>query len=137
VAWLAYTLITVALWTGWSFLGKLALDHTTSVQATLIFGIVTAIVGAVAISIGEKTTSWSPGAIWLAVLSALSGGTGMITFYLALQHGKASAVVPMIGLYPSIVAVLSVLFLGEKLAAVQYVGLLFVATGAVLIGAGG
>jgi bacterial/archaeal transporter family protein len=136
VAWLVYTLITVALWTGWSFIGKLALDHTTSVQATLIFGVVTAIVGLVAVSIGQKTTSWSPGAIWLAVLSALSGGTGMITFYLALQHGKASVVVPIIGLYPSIVALLSVAFLGEKLGAIQYAGLLLVATGAVLIGAG-
>jgi hypothetical protein len=59
VAWLADTLITVALWTGWSFLGKLALDHTTSVQATPIFGVVTALVGVVAILIGQRTTSWS------------------------------------------------------------------------------
>jgi transporter family protein len=136
VAWLAYTLITVALWTGWSFIGKLALDHTTSVQATIIFGIVTAIIGLFAVLIGSKTTSWSPGAVWLAVLSALSGGTGMITFYLALQQGRASVVVPIIGLYPAIVALLSVGFLGEKLGPVQYAGLLLVATGAVLLGAG-
>jgi transporter family protein len=136
VAWLAYTLITVVLWTGWSFIGKIALDRTTSVQATLIFGVVTTIVGLVAIALGQRTTSWSPSALWIAALSALSGGAGMITFYLALQHGKASVVVPVIGLYPAIVAVLSVAFLGEKLGPVQYAGLLLVATGAVLLGAG-
>jgi transporter family protein len=136
VAWLAYTRITVALWAGWSFFGKIALDHTTSVQAAIVFGIVTTIVGVIAIGLGQRTTSWSPSALWIAVISALSGGTGMITFYLALQKGKASAVVPIIGLYPAIVALLSVAFLGEKLNGIQYFGILLAVTGAVLIGAG-
>ena len=70
------------------------------------------------------------------MISALSGGTEMITFYLALQKGKASAVVPIIGLYPAIVALLSVAFLGEKLSGVQYFGVLLVVSGAVLLGAG-
>jgi bacterial/archaeal transporter family protein len=136
VAWLAYTLITVVLWAGWAFIGKIALDHTTSVQATIVFGVVTAIVGVIAIMLGQRTTSWSPGTLWIAVISAVSGGTGLVTYYLALQQGKASVVVPVVGLYPAIVALLSVAFLGEKLSAVQYVGVLFVATGAVLLGAG-
>ena len=136
MAWLAYTLITVALWAGWSFIGKIALDRTTSVQATIVFGVVTAIVGVVAVLLGQRTTSWSPGALWLSALAAVSGGAGLITYYLALQQGKASVVVPVVGLYPAIVALLSVAFLGEKLSAVQYAGVLFVATGAVLLGAG-
>jgi bacterial/archaeal transporter family protein len=136
VAWLAYTLITVALWAGWSFIGKIALDRTTSVQATIVFGVVTAIVGVVAVLLGQRTTSWSPGALWLSALAAVSGGAGLITYYLALQQGKASVVVPVVGLYPAIVALLSVAFLGEKLSAIQYVGVLLVATGAVLLGAG-
>ena len=43
---------------------------------------------------------------------------------------------PMIGLYPAIVALLSVAFLGERLSAVQYVGVLLAVTGVVLLGAG-
>ena len=136
VGWFGYTLITVALWAGWSFIGKIALDHTTSVQATIVFGVVTAVVGVIAVLLGQRTTSWSPGSLWIAVLSAASGGAGLITYYLALQQGKASVVVPVVGLYPAIVALLSVAFLGEKLSVVQYVGVLFVATGAVLLGAG-
>jgi bacterial/archaeal transporter family protein len=136
VGWLLYTLMTVALWAGWSFLGKLALDRTTSVQATLVFGLVAALVGAAAIALSQRTSSWSVGALWLAALSALSGSIGLITFYLALQQGKASVVVPMIGLYPAIVALLSVTFLGERLSAVQYAGVLFAVTGVVLLGAG-
>lgn len=136
VGWLLYTLTTVALWAGWSFLGKLATDRTTSVQATVVFGLVTAIVGMVAIGLGQRTTSWSPAALWIAALSALCGAVGLITFYLALQQGRASVVVPMIGLYPAIVALLAVGFLGEQLSAVQYAGILLAVTGIVLLGSG-
>jgi transporter family protein len=136
VGWLLYTLTTVGLWALWSFLGKLALDRTTSVQATLVFGVAAAVVGLVAILAGQRTTSWSPGALWLAALSALCGSIGLITFYLALQQGRASVVVPMIGLYPAIVALLSVAFLGERLSAVQYAGVLLAVTGVVLLGTG-
>jgi transporter family protein len=137
VGWLLYTLLTVVLWAGWSFLGKVALDRTTSVQATVVFGLVTALVGAVAIALGQRTTSWSPSALWIAGLSALSGGVGMTTFYLALQQGRASVVVPMIGLYPAIVALLAVVFLSERLSPVQYCGILLAVIGVVLLGAGG
>ena len=92
--------------------------------------------GAAAIALGQRTTSWSFGALWLAALSALCGSIGLITFYLALQQGKASVVVPMIGLYPAIVALLSVAFLGERLSPVQYAGVLLAVTGVVLLGAG-
>ena len=136
MGWLAYALITVALWAGWSFIGKLALDHTTPVQATIVFGVVTALVGAIAVLAGQRTTSWAPGALWLAALAAACGGAGLITFYLALQQGQASIVVPIIALYPTIVALLSVAFLGERLSALQALGVFLVATGAVLLGAG-
>ena len=136
MGWLGYTLITVACWAGWSFLGKLALDHTTSVQASLVFGVVSALVALVGIGLGLKTTSWSAGALWIAVVGAICGGTGLITFYLALERGNASAVVPMIGIYPAIVALLSVAFLGERLSALQYFGVLLAVTGVMLIGAG-
>ena len=45
-------------------------------------------------------------------------------------------VVPMIGLYPAIVALLAVAFLDERLSAVQYAGVLLSVTGVVLLGAG-
>ena len=74
--WLGYTLITVACWAGSSFLGKLALDHTTSVQASLVFGVVSALVAVVAIGLGLKTTSWSAGALWIAVVGAICRALG-------------------------------------------------------------
>ena len=42
----------------------------------------------------------------------------------------------MIGIYPAIVALLSVAFLGERLSPIQYVGIVLAVTGVMLIGAG-
>jgi transporter family protein len=137
MSWLAYALLTVALWTGWSFLGKLALDRATPVQATSVFGIASVAAGAIALAAGQRATSWAPDALWLTAVSAACGGAGLVTFYLALDRGQASLVAPMIGLYPALVAVLSVAFLSERLSAVQVTGVLLAVTGVVLIGAGG
>src|SRR4051794_28920885 len=43
---LAYTPDHRGLWAGCALLGEIALDHTTSVQATIVFGVTTAIVPA-------------------------------------------------------------------------------------------
>ena len=137
MSWLAYTLVTVVLWTGWSFLGKIALDRATPVQATIIFGIASVGAGAVALLAGQRAGSWAPGTLWLTAVSAACGSAGLVTFYLALDRGPASIVAPMIALYPVAVAVLSVAFLSERLTLLQVAGVLLAVTGVVLVGAGG
>jgi transporter family protein len=137
MSWLAYALVTVCLWTGWSFLGKLALERATPVQATIVFGVASVAAGVVALLAGQRAASWGPGALWLTAVSAACGGAGLVTFYLALDKGQASLVAPVIGLYPALVALLSVALLSERLTALQVVGILLAVTGVVLVGAGG
>lgn len=121
--WLVYGLSTVVAWAMWGFLGKIALKHVTWVQASIGYGVGIALMCAVVIFVGPKATSWEPSKLWVAGLSGLCAAIGLATFYLALERGKASIVVPMIGLYPALTAVLSVIFLSERLAPLQIVGL--------------
>lgn len=137
MSWLALALLTAALWAGWSFLGKIALKSAAPVQATILFGIASVMVGIVSLVIAPRALSWSPGALWLTALSATLGGAGLVTFYLALDRGKASLVAPVIGVYPAIVALLSVAFLSEHLSAIQALGVVLAVTGVVLVGSGG
>jgi uncharacterized membrane protein len=65
------------------------------------------------------------------------GGAGLVTFYLALDRGKASLVAPVIGVYPAMVALLSVAFLSERMTAIQAIGVCLAVTGVVLVGSGG
>jgi transporter family protein len=137
MGWLFYSLTTVALFALWSVLGKVALRTATPVQTTILYGVAAALVALAAIALGQRTAAWSAGALWVGVLSAVCGALGLLTFYLALDRGSASLAVPVIGFYPAVVAVLSVAFLGEKLSALQVVGVALAVTGVALIGAAG
>ncbi len=137
MGWLFYSLTTVALFALWSVLGKVALRTATPVQTTILYGVAAALVALVAIGLGQRTASWSAGALWVGVLSAVCGALGLLTFYLALDRGNASLAVPVIGMYPAVVAVASVLFLDERLSGLQVAGVVLAVTGVALIGAAG
>ncbi len=61
MSWLAYALTTVVLWTGWSFIGVLALRTVSAGQATLVFGISTIVVGPVGLAVGG---AWAAKKLW-------------------------------------------------------------------------
>lgn len=137
MTWLAYALATVVLWAGWSFLGKVALKSVPPVQAAVLFGIASIVISAAALAASHRAVSWSASDIWLASLSAVCGAAGTVTFYIALSRGQASLVAPVIGIYPAIVALLSVAFLSESVSAFQAVGVALAVAGVILIGTGG
>ena len=136
-SWLVYALATVVLWAAWSFLGVIALRDVSPAQATLLFGVAVVVVGAASLVLGSRGGSWSPSGLAVAAMSGGCGALGMATFYLALDHGKASSVVPVIGVYPAIVALLAVAFLSESLSAVQAIGVALAVTGVIMVGTGG
>jgi transporter family protein len=137
VGYLFYAGATLVLWVLWSFLGKIALRTATPVQTAVIYGVVTFAMAFVALKVGDRPGSWAPRGIWLSVISGMCGGAGLITFYLALERGSASVVVPLAGIYPVFVALLSVVLLSERLTVVQGVGIGLAIVGAILLGAGG
>ena len=137
MGWLFYSLTTVALFALWSLLGKVALRTATPVQTTLIYGIAAAVVAVVAIAVGQRTAGWSLSTLWVVIFSAACGALGLLTFYLALDRGNASLAVPVIGFYPAVVAVASVLFLDERLSGLQVLGVALAVAGVALIGAAG
>lgn len=137
MSWLVYALATVVLWSGWTFLGKIALKTVPPLQATVVYGIASLAIGAVSLLFGQRVVSWSPSALGLTILSAVLGSLGLVTFYLALERGKASLVSPIVGVYPAIVALLSVALLSDRLSAMQVAGIALAVTGVVLVGTGG
>lgn len=137
MGWIFYTAATVVAFAGWGFVGVFALRDITAAQATILFGIASVLVGVVYQATSGKEPSWNGGGLALGAASGLAGSIGLVTFYLALDKGKASLVVPLVGVYPVIVAVMAVLFLSERLSALQAFGILLAVTGVVLVGTGG
>jgi transporter family protein len=67
------------------------------------------------------------------VLSGLATGASWLCYFRALQLGNAAQVAPVDKLSVVLVAVFAVIFLGEHLSALAWLGIVLVGTGAVLI----
>lgn len=56
---------------------------------------------------------------------------------MALSHGPAGQVTAVTGAYPALTTILALLFLTERVTAVQAGGVLLAVTGVLLVGIGG
>ena len=84
----------------------------------------------------------SPGALStktgiFLVLSGLATGASWICYFRALKVGPASLVAPVDKLSVILVAIFGVLLLGERLDPRQWIGVLLVASGAILLALSG
>ncbi len=68
--------------------------------------------------------------------SGICGALGLVTFYLALERGMASVVVPLISVYPVITTALAIAFLHERLTSLQAAGVGCAVLGVALISLG-
>lgn len=74
------------------------------------------------------------GRTWLfLVLSGLATGASWICYFRALKIGDAARVAPIDKLSVVFVAVFAVLFLGERLSLPNWLGVVLIACGAVLV----
>lgn len=67
------------------------------------------------------------------ILSGLATGGSWICYFRALKIGNASQVAPIDKLSVVLVAIFGVIFLGERLSSVDWLGIFLIASGAILI----
>ena len=76
----------------------------------------------------------NPGRTWLFLaLSGLATGASWLAYFRALKLGDAARVAPIDKLSIVMVAIFGVLFLGEKLNLMNWLGVVFIAAGALLL----
>ncbi|MBI0021443.1 EamA family transporter [Bartonella sp. W8097] len=136
-----------ATWQFWAFLSaifaaltaifaKVGISGINSDFATLIRTIV--IIAALCLFL-SITGQWQrPGVIptksWVfLVLSGLATGASWLAYFRALQLGDASHVAPIDKLSVIFVAIFGVTFLGEKLTAINWTGVVLIAAGVILL----
>ena len=106
-------------------------DLATLIRTVVIILIITAIVAA--------TAQWQPissisGKTWLFLaLSGAATGASWLAYFRALKLGDAARVAPIDKLSIVLVAVFGVVFLGEKLGLVNWLGVAMIAGGALLL----
>jgi bacterial/archaeal transporter family protein len=121
--WYLYAVLTVVTWGLWGVFSKLASNYSKPRQA-LLFQTVGVLAFALVVLVMEKFRfEWSVAGFSWAALGGFFAFIGFLTFFAALEEGKASTVVTLSALYPVVTILISIAFLHEKLNARQGIGI--------------
>jgi transporter family protein len=135
-SWQSWALLSAAFAALTAIFAKVGIENVNSDFATFVRTIV--ILGAAAAMV-TITGSWqAPGSIssksWIfLVLSGLATGFSWICYFRALKLGNAAQVAPIDKLSVVMVAIIAATLLGEKLSAVNWIGVALIGAGAVLV----
>jgi transporter family protein len=111
--------------------GGINSDLATLIRTVVILAVIGLLVAG--------TGAWQPldtisAKTWtFLVLSGLATGASWLCYFRALQMGPAGQVAPVDKLSVVLVAVFGVLFLGERLSAVNWAGVAMIAAGAIMV----
>ena len=106
-------------------------DVATLIRTVVILIVLTTIVAATR-ELPELATASGRTYLFL-ILSGLATGASWLCYFRALHVGDAARVAPLDKLSVVLVAVFGVAFLGEKLAPLNWLGVLMIAAGAWLV----
>jgi transporter family protein len=135
-SWLPWALASAAFAALTAIFAKIGVaninaDLATLVRTVVILCALTAMVSA--------TGQWQEpasisGRTWLfLVLSGLATGASWVCYFRALKLGDAARVAPIDKLSVVLVALFGVVFLGERLSGVNWLGVALIASGALLV----
>jgi transporter family protein len=136
LSWQFWALLSAAFAALTAIFAKVGIEQIDSDVATFIRTVVILIVlGGILLGSGQwqPPTSISGRTYLFLVLSGLATGASWLCYFRALKLGDAARVAPLDKLSVVFVAILGVLFLGEKLSMPNWIGIALIASGAVLV----
>jgi bacterial/archaeal transporter family protein len=134
--WLVWALLSAVFAAATAILAKIGLEGIDSDYATLVRTTVILIVlGVLVYATGKWQNPGSvPGrALLFLTLSGLATGASWVCYFRALKVGEASKVAPVDKLSVVLVALFAVIFLGERPAFRDWVGIACVGAGVLLL----
>jgi bacterial/archaeal transporter family protein len=115
---------------------KLGVENVNSDFATFVRTIIIlCVLGLILLATGQWQPfgTVSPRAYAFLILSGLGTGGSWVCYFRALKLGDAARVAPIDKLSVVLVAIFGVVFLSERLSASNWLGVIFIAGGAILV----
>jgi len=136
---LSYLFIALAIlsWGLWGFWGKLALERAMPpasifmAEGLMGFLLAAGLLGV--LRVGRMSMPWNHPWNLYGFLSGAALAVGIGFYYLALEKGKVSVIVPVTATYPAVAVLLAVLVLGERLTGAQWLGMALTIAGCALL----
>ena len=135
-AWLPYALGSAAFAALTAIFAKIGLEGIDSDFATLLRTVViVAVLGVFVAATGKWRDPFTLPArsVTFLVLSALATGASWVCYFRALKVGEAAKVAPVDKLSVVLVAIFAVIFLGERPAPREWLGIGMVAAGVLVL----
>ena len=135
-AWLPYALGSAAFAALTAIFAKIGLEGIDSDFATLLRTVViVAVLGVFVAATGKWSDPFTLPArsVTFLVLSALATGASWVCYFRALKVGEAAKVAPVDKLSVVLVAIFAVIFLGERPAMREWLGIGMVAAGVLVL----
>jgi transporter family protein len=135
-AWQVWAILSAVFAALTAIFAKIGVADVSSDFATFVRTVVVVVALAALLA---ATGQWqSPAAVSgrsyaFLILSGLGTGASWLCYFRALQLGDAARVAPIDKLSVVFVAAFAFLFLGERLAAINWLGIALIGTGAVLV----
>ncbi|ADI31557.1 protein of unknown function DUF6 transmembrane [Staphylothermus hellenicus DSM 12710] len=130
---MVYSVLCLLFWGLWGFVLKLAYSNLSWVETYFLSSLSSFILMLFVVSIhGLRLPSLNTYSA-LAFLAGFFGGAGYVFFVKALEHGKASVVIPLTALYPAITAVIALIVLREKISVYQGIGIVLAVLASILL----
>ena len=135
-SWIFWALLSAAFAALTAILAKIGVENVNSDLATFIRTVVILLVlGGILLARGlfQPMTSISGRTYLFLALSGVATGASWVCYFRALQIGDAARVAPVDKLSVVLVAIFGVSFLGEQLAFHNWLGVIMIAAGVVMI----
>jgi transporter family protein len=136
LSWQFWTVLSAVFAALTAIFAKIGVENVNSDLATFIRTIVVVVVLAgILMATGERQPPASIAArtYLFLLLSGLGTGASWLCYFRALQLGDAARVAPIDKLSVVLVAIFGVSFLGERLSAINWLGVAAIAGGAMLV----
>jgi transporter family protein len=136
LSWVFWALLSAGFAALTAIFAKIGIENVNSDFATFVRTVVILLVAALIV---QASGNWQqPSSVsaktWLfLILSGAATGASWICYFRALKLGDAARVAPIDKLSVVFVSVFAVVFLGERLALPNWLGVILIACGAVLV----
>src|ERR1700722_7753460 len=131
-----YIIVAILGWTIWSFFAKLSAMHTHPMwlqTVNYIIGFCCIPIFLVMIKWEPYTGSFEMSGLLYAKISSVFGLIAYASYSYALRNGEVGTVAMLCSIYPTLVFILGVIFLGEPITAMKIGGIVMILSGTVLL----
>ena len=137
IGWQFWAVLSVAFAALTAILAKVGVEEVNPDAATFIRTLVVVVIlGGLLLISGQRIEAISVRGLGFVVLSGIATGASWLCYFRALKLGDAAQVAPLDKLSVVLVAIFAVIFLGEKLAMREIIGIALIAFDAFLVATG-